>query len=375
MAARAYGLRVHRITLQMLGGVTETDAAGHRARPAVRHRRGRPAAVAGARRARAGARPGAADGDRRCTCWRSSSAPPTCSSGLQPAARAAARRRSADAGGHLEGLGEPEHRARSWPPGSAAASRSAWSLGPIALGRPAGVRSPTSSSSSGRPSSAFFVWNGANQSLRAERVQDKLRQLSVRGLTRRALPGPRRHAAGRGPAPAHRGRRPGARRRRPRRQAARPRQRDRRHRHPRRAAAVGVGGRAVPPPRARPLPARSTLDGAGLLEAMRAQPAAEYLVVDAAGPGRRRARDQRRRPRLRRHLTVRGETAATSSLATMTTGADHRRGLLREGDQVQLTDPKGRHAHDHPRRRQGVPHPPGRARRTTSSSAVPRASW
>ena len=33
-----------------------------------------------------------------------------------------------------------------------------------------------------------FIWSGATQSLRAERVQDRLRQLSVRGLARRAIP-------------------------------------------------------------------------------------------------------------------------------------------------------------------------------------------
>lgn len=34
----------------------------------------------------------------------------------------------------------------------------------------------------------FFVWNGAGQSLRAERVHARIRELSVRALTRRAIP-------------------------------------------------------------------------------------------------------------------------------------------------------------------------------------------
>ena len=46
MAARAYGLPVHRITLQMLGGVTETSRKDVDPGAPVRHRRGRAAPLA-----------------------------------------------------------------------------------------------------------------------------------------------------------------------------------------------------------------------------------------------------------------------------------------------------------------------------------------
>jgi len=128
----------------------------------------------------------------------------------------------------------------------------------------------------------LFVWNGANQSLRAERVQDKLRQLSVRGLTRRAFPvladTPLAEAL-------RRLTEAGA-------QALVVVDRDDKplalvneiavtatpvERRP--WVTVGALSRRLEPGLYLPV----TMDGAGLLEAMRALPAAEYLVVDGQG--------------------------------------------------------------------------------------------
>jgi Zn-dependent protease len=128
----------------------------------------------------------------------------------------------------------------------------------------------------------LFVWQGANQSLRAERVQDRLRQLSVRGLTRRAIPvladTPLAEALRRlGEAGA---------------QALVVVDRDDQP-----LALVNETAVTATPVERRPwvtvgalsrrlesgLVLQVGMDGADLLTAMRAVPAAEYLVVDDAG--------------------------------------------------------------------------------------------
>ena len=185
---------------------------------------------------------------------------------------------------------------------------------------------------------AAFMWSGAGQALRATRVRERLPGLQARALARRAIPIPANLPL----AEAIR-----------RADAAQARALVVVDHEDRPIAIVNETAVMATPPQRRPwieagslartidpglvLPA--DLSGMALIEAVRRTPASEYLLVEPSGqvfgvlapptlitpsPGPER---------------LRGAAAGTANLSGV---IRQRRGPFAPGDQVQLTDPKGR---------------------------------
>ncbi|MCP9947831.1 site-2 protease family protein [Actinomadura madurae] len=161
---------------------------------------------------------------------------------------------------------------------------------------------------------ASFIWVGATQAIRAERVRDRIPLLSARHLARRATlvtsdTPPRRSHPPRPRRPRRRHRH-----RRPRRQTPRPRQREGRHRHPRTPPPLDHRRRTLPRHRRRPHPPRNPHRRR---THRRPPPRTRHRIPPhrTRRPRLRSPRHHRRRPRLHRHLNQPAPTRGTAEPA------------------------------------------------------------